>query len=398
MRKRLTTLPPRVTPVQRAGLLYFLFWGSAGVYAPFLSVHLANLGVSSRGIGLLMALIPLMTLITSPLASFWADRRGHHTRLLTWLLMASIPSLLLLIWAQTFVGLAIGIALFASCRGPAEPLTDNVVVTMSKRHGFQYGRARLWGSLSFAVIALAGGALWGVWGYASMFAVAALFTLPIAALTSQLPQETIVRQGVRLSKVIRDPIVITLTLTSILVSGALDMHETFAGVYMSQLGGSALAVGAIWAISAFCELPTMHYASALMTRWSGLTALMLSYVLLGLTHVGYALLETPAQLLSLSIVKGLGYGLFFIATVHTVHVRTPPEWSATALSVVLGVATLGIARLVGAGLSGFLYDLSPQLLYNICAGVTLVAIVILLVLKQVTTPHAPVPVTAEDGA
>lgn len=296
-------------------------------------------------------------------------------------LVAVAPALVGLALAQDFRGALLGMALFALFRGPSEPLADSVVVRMATDHAFAYGRARLWGSLSFALVALCCGLLWERFGYGSMLFVAALFAVPVAAAALLLSEQTEV--GVQparqpLHKLLRDPVIVTLTLTSFLAGGALVMNETFAGVYMDSLGGGAFFVGAIWALTAFAELPTMHYADALVARFSGPRALAAAYALMGLAFLGYAFVRNPAVLLSLSLLKGLGFGLFFVATVRTVDARTPPEWSATALSVVFGVATLGLARLLGSSSAGFLYDLSPQLLFLTCTFLAFTATFVLL--------------------
>ncbi len=53
------------SPATRGALFYLLFWGSAGVYVPFLSVYFANFGIANPRIGLLMGLVPLITLTIS---------------------------------------------------------------------------------------------------------------------------------------------------------------------------------------------------------------------------------------------------------------------------------------------------------------------------------------------
>ena len=367
------------SPVRRGALFYLLFWGAVGIYDPFLSVYFLRLGLLGRDIGLLMALFPLMTLLVSPLVSFVADRSGSRVPLLSLCLLATVPALIGLSLAQNFGGALVGMALFALFRGPAEPLADALVARMATNESFAYGRARLWGSLSFALVALFCGLLWGRFGYGPMLLLAALFAAPAAIaalLLTEQTQATAARRPLR--SLLRDPTIVTLTFTSFLAGGALVMNETFAGVYMDDLGGGALFVGAIFALTALAELPTMHYADALVARFSGPKALVAAYALMGLCFLGYAFIHTPAWLLSLSVLKGLGFGLFFVATVRIVDARTPPEWSATALSVVFGVATLGLARLLGSGLAGFLYDLSPRILFLSCTCLAFAAALILL--------------------
>ena len=389
MLARLYTLRSRVrsgSPARRGALFYALLWGAAGVYDPFLSVYFSRLGLSGRDIGLLMALVPLATLFTSPLASYVADKARSRVKLLSLCLLGAVPAFIGLFLADDVRGALVGMALFALFRGPVEPLADSLVARMAVTHGFAYGRARLWGSMSFASVALLFGFLWERFGYGPMLLVAALFALPAALaalLLTEQAETTTARQP--LHTLLRDPVIVTLTLCSFLAGGALVMNETFAGVYMDALGGGALFVGAIFAVTALAELPTMHYADALVAR-SGPKALAAAYALMGLSFLGYAFVRSPAWLLSLSLLKGLGFGLFFVATVRTVDARTPPEWSATALSVVFGVATLGLARLLGSGLAGFLYDLSPQVLFLSCAALAFAAVGILLGARLVFAP------------
>ena len=390
MLARLYTFGTRVrsgSPVRRGALFYMLFWGAAGVYDPFLSVYFSRLGLSGRDIGLLMALVPLATLLMSPLVSFVADRARSRVRLLSLCLLATVPAFIGLFLADDFRGALVGMALFALFRGPVEPLADSLVARMAVTHRFAYGRARLWGSLSFASVALLFGFLWERFGYGPMLLVAALFALPAALAALLLTEQTEATEARQpLQKLLRDPVIVTLTLCSFLAGGALVMNETFAGVYMDELGGGAFLVGAIWAVTALAELPTMHYADALVARFSGPRALAAAYALMGLSFLGYAFIHNPAWLLSLSLLKGLGFGLFFVATVRTVDARTPPEWSATALSVVFGVATLGLARLLGSGLAGFLYDLSPQVLFLSCTALAFAAVGILLGARLIFEP------------
>ena len=101
-------------------------------------------------------------------------------KLLSLCLLATIPAFIGLFLAHDFRGALVGMALFALFRGPVEPLADSLVARMAVTHRFAYGRVRLWGSLSFASVALLFGFLWERLGYGPMLLVAALFALPAA--------------------------------------------------------------------------------------------------------------------------------------------------------------------------------------------------------------------------
>jgi MFS family permease len=87
--------------------------------------------------------------------------------------------------------------------------------------------------------------------------------------------------------------------------------------------------------------------------------------LIGLAYLGYILVPNPNGLPLFSILKGLGYGLWFTVTVQLVTERTPPEWASTAQSLI-GVATFGLAPLVAGPLGGWIHDaISPAAVFGL---------------------------------
>lgn len=93
---------PHPSPAVRVTLYYTFYWGVVGVYYPFLTFYLADLGLSGTEIGVLYALLPLMALVAAPFVSLLADRRGWRVRLLTGALLALVPVALALALPRTF--------------------------------------------------------------------------------------------------------------------------------------------------------------------------------------------------------------------------------------------------------------------------------------------------------
>jgi MFS transporter, PPP family, 3-phenylpropionic acid transporter len=156
-------------PSHRGSLYYLAYWGAVAVYMPFTNLYFASLGLRGSQLGLISALLPLMTLTVAPLLSAMADWRGRRVRVLTLALIGLGLALALLAIPRSFLPLALGMALVALFRSPASPIGDSLVARMAARHRLDFGAMRLWGSLSFAMVALACGALWQRVGFAAMF-------------------------------------------------------------------------------------------------------------------------------------------------------------------------------------------------------------------------------------
>ena len=90
-------------------------------------------------------------------------------------------------------------------------------------------------------------------------------------------------------------------------------------------------------------------------RLGSARTLLLSYGLFGLGFAIFGLAWGPGALLLGSAFGGLGFGLFFIATVTLINDRAPPEWLSTAQSL-MGSLSFGIASLVSGVLGGRIYD------------------------------------------
>src|SRR6185436_17040606 len=135
----------------------------------------------------------------------------------------------------------------------------------------------------------------------------------------------------------------------------------------------------LFGVSAFSEFPSMRYASEIGRRLGGPTTLLLSYGMLGAAYTGFALARDPLVLVPLAIVKGFGFGLYFVSTVRLVDERTPPEWASTNQAA-LNAGAGGLAPLAASLLGGAIYDaLGPASVFVACAGALLLAMLIMIV-------------------
>jgi PPP family 3-phenylpropionic acid transporter len=369
----------RLSPLRRGSLFYLAYWGAVAVYMPFTNLYFAELGLSGSQLGLLSALLPLMTLAVAPLLSALADRRGWRVRVLALSLLGLGIALALLSVPRAFPPLVGAMALVALGRCSVGPIGDSLVARMAVRRRLDFGAMRLWGSLSFAVVALVCGVLWQRFGFGAMFLAGGALFVPVAIAATLLEEGPVVERAARkpLREVGRDRGLIALLTAALAVGAALGMDGAFQGVYVGYLGGGGLVVGALFGISAFCELPTMRFATALAQRFGGPAVLLLAYALLAGNYAGFALARAPLVLVPLTILKGFGFGLYFVSTVRLVDERTPPEWAST-VQAIMNAGAGGLAPLVASLLGGAIYDaLGPPSVYIACtAAVGLAALIL----------------------
>jgi PPP family 3-phenylpropionic acid transporter len=352
----------------RTGSLFYLFtFLGAGAYAPFIYVHFSELGLTGKQVGWLSILSPVMAMLFAPAIASLADRTRRRVRFAQVAMIGAAVLVFLLGIPTTFIGIALLMLAYAIFSSPLMSLSDGLISRMAQRHNLNFGGMRLWGSFGFAVSALVFGALWQLLGYGPMFMTAALFYLPLFWITGKLEEGPIISQNkhVPISLIFRDSGVIFLLLATFLAGVSNSLFMTFGGIYASSLGGGNLLIGFMIAFAGLAELPTMFYSNRISNRIGKINTAILSYGLMAAAYLGYILMTNANFLPAFSILKGLGYGLWFTVTVRLLIEHTPEEWAATAQSM-LTICWFGLSPLVAGPLGGWIHDaISPAAVFGL---------------------------------
>ncbi len=371
-------------PLTRGALFYLCLWGGMGLFIPFLNVYFRHeLGFSGRQIGLLAMFLPFMTFAVSMPVSALADRKRWRVRLLTGVTSGFGAMLFLGVFPQRFfvwVILLVGIAFFF---GPIVPLADSLIARMALRHNLNYGSMRLCGSLSFAMSAIVGGYIWERTEFRLMFLVAGLAFIPVAFFASRLEEgkgRPNQREPLSFRVITHDPGLLMLVMASFLIGASIHLSMMFDGIYMQSLGGTQTFIGLMFGLAALCEVPTMQYSMKITTYLSTPKTLLVGYALLATAFGGFLIAPAPWFLLIMAIIKGFGFGLFYVNTVRLANERTPEEWASTVQSI-LNSATFGLAPLFFAPFGGEVYDAFGVRSIYICIMVCLTSAVLIMTLS-----------------
>jgi PPP family 3-phenylpropionic acid transporter len=376
---QLATLRYTLSPVWRGALFYLGYWGIMGVFEPFMNVHFVRLGLSGREIGFLSALIPLMTLVVTPLLAALADRQGQRVLAISIFVGGLAVVLLLLGIPRTFIALLPLMTLYGVFRSSVAPLADSVIVRMSIRHRLNYGNLRMWGSFSFALIVLCFGLLWQRWSFEPMFITGGLLFLPVIISAIMLEEGPPVAPHTRrpLKEMAGDLGLIAILGATFLIQAGFQLTFTFGGIFMDDLNGSQSLMGLMFMITALMELPMMQYSDRIMNRLGGPGTLLLAYSLGMLGLLAYALAWAPWVLILASAVRGLGFGLYFVSTVRSLDNRVPEEWSSSVQGI-MNAGALGLAPLIATPIAGELYDQwGAPAVFWFSAGLAGLAVVVL---------------------
>lgn len=383
------TLRQNLSPFLRGSLFYGAYWGIVGLYQPFAFVYFSQRGISSEQIGWLSAIFALCVLLVSPLVSRLADRTNLRVPALAICVAGYGAMLVVLPAARDFLPLALLYLILNVFHAPIGPVADSLVVRMAAHHRLNFGGMRLWGSLIFAAISAVAGLVWQSAGYGVMFPVSGVLMVLVAGAAMLLSEGAVTAedaspQHAGASTAWWRDVRFMLMLASLFLIGAtFAMAWTFESIYVTYLGGSQALIGGMIGLSALCELPPMLYTQRLMRRIGDINTLLLAFLMLGLSYFGYWLADGTWSILAVNVVKGLGFGLFYISAVVIVDRRAPHGLASTYQGLMSAVA-FGLAPVLIGPVGGWIYGtFEPRSLFLVSGFMVIAAgLVLIPVLKR----------------
>lgn len=344
----------------RLAAYYGILFGSFGFIGPFFAPWLDSLGVSSKQIGLIVALPSFAMVLTTVYLGSAADRlKDWRTAvvasdwlivlLLGWLLVRqSVPDIVI-VW--TLTGLLIAAKI---------PIYDAATLSLLQRQDGDYGRVRSFGSIGFIAGLLLAGPLFESRGF-GIFVLMLLASAMARALVSlQLPRFRSTQSAV----VGLDTTSLAVTLQHrgfwlVMMGAALinASHGFFNGFGMLHWLDSGLSesIGStLFAAAVVAEFLLMWKFSAVARRISARFCMLIA-AMAGILRWGLSTLALPVfYLYLLQTLHALSFGLLLVATLQFIARRVDDSFAARAQAVyaTLSTGTLAVSVMV----SGALYD------------------------------------------
>lgn len=341
----------------RLAAFYFAFLAVYGVQLPFWPVWLAAHGLGPTDIGIIVAVGVGARLVGNPLAAHVADRSGERRRPMLALAVLGLAAYALFAFVDGFWGILAVSIVSSLLFPPIMALGESLTMTGVGRFGLDYGRIRLWGSLSFILAATASGhvlveapptvILWLV------LATVAATALACAVLPDLRTEAAPVAAGLPLFRVLADRRLVLMLAAAGLIQGSHAVYYAFGTLHWQAAGHGDDVIGLLWAEGVVCEIVLFAFGAAVLRRirapWliaaAGALA-VLRWLVLGSTTALPAVVAVQA-------LHAFSYGAAHLGAIHVIARTVAPGLSATAQSLyaalVMGLA-LGSMLLVSGPL------------------------------------------------
>lgn len=363
---------------------FFGFFFVYGVYLPFWGLWLSQQGVSSADIGLLIGLGFATRCVTNLLLT---PRLHKVEYLLPALRILTFISLIFcslhVLTGGNFWWLALTTVGFNASFGPGMPLSDAVANYYSKLKVIDYGRSRLWGSVSFIVGSTLVGYLANGFG-ADMIVYTAMAGLLVATLLSlrnptQLPMTQAADQHQERPKLIglvkQWPVVKFLCLIA-LIQGSHAAYYSFSAIHWKEVGIPESVIGYLWSFSVVSEVLLFAFSARLFGGWSLRAMFLVASVAAIVRWSGLALTHDIWLLAGLQTLHGLTFALTHFATIR--YIQQADDCHMVPLQGLYNAIPLGAFVALMTALSGWGYQAWGAGVFWIMAAMGVLALLVKL--------------------
>lgn len=350
----------------RLSLFYGAFFFYAGLSMPFMPAWLAARGLDTREIGIVLATPLVARVVVAPVSTRLADRFSVLHPALVAAAVASVAGFALVGLGTGFAPILATYALAATVAAPILPLADAVALRGLKMQMRSYGSVRLWGSVTFIVANLGGGALLArlgagevIWAVVAALALTAAAALALGRLAPEAPEPAPEQR--RDPSLWRSPAFVAVVLGASLIQASHAVLQGFATLQWSARGIGGTAIGALWALAVVIEVGLFAASGRIVPR-VGASGMILLGGLGGVVRWTAMAFDPPAAVLPLlQGLHALTFGATHLGTMHFLAQAVPSGRGATAqgdFAAVQGIvfaAAMGAAGVLVAGYGTFAY-------------------------------------------
>ena len=364
-------------------LAYFVIFLGAGVWLPYMPLYLWSLGLDGAQIGVLGALTPALRWASAILLGWVADRHRIRHRLL--FATAALGSLcfLPLLFARDFPTLLLVFVGINLCHGTLIPMIDAIVVDHLDELGNDYGRLRLWGSISFIVGAAGSAPLVRAYGPDLIPFLLVVPQVTLAPVLLFLPRSQRGQpEHARAPWALLTPAMTMFLLTVFLAQASSGAWSGFFALHVRALGLSDAVPGLTFGLAVVVEVVLFHFGRRMLDWIVPADMILLTVVVTVGRWLLSAVVTSEAAVVLVQLAHVFTFSAFHLASVALVARLVPPA-NATSGQSLYGLMGYGVGGTVGIALAGALVDrLGTPNLFLFEAAVALVAMAPALALRQ----------------
>lgn len=339
------------------GLIYAAYYAASGLHQPYFPLWLKARGLGEGEIAVVLSLPMALRVLVVPALGHLADRSGAPARLMVLLMTALAVFAFCLGFAPGFWSiLALTGGMMMVWQGAA-PLIDATALNLVRRGiASDYGRLRLWGSLSFIAASFSGGYALAAGGAALTFASFQGMTLVVLLTAIGVAYAAPARADSRTASHDLAPVggFRRTLIAAALIQASHMAFNGFGSIHLRAAGYDDTDIGLLWAVAAAAEIGMFWAGPAIARRLAPRRLLLLAAACTALRWALFPQAGSLAVLVLLQLTQALTFSGTYLGLMRTIVITVSEQRAASAqslfmtiLSVLSATATLGFGWLYG---------------------------------------------------
>jgi len=347
-------------------LLIFHFHATNTIILSFLPLYLKYKGLTGTEIGWVLAIGPFASLISQPFWGYLSDKYKTVKRMLVLSVIGMLIASMLFFQMNHLLAILIFGAILYFFSSPVGALSDSLAQRRANELQVSFGTIRTWGSIGFAFSSLIVGEVltnigvqFMVWPYVIFGTILLIIAFTVRDIK---PDKTPV-QFADVRQIVTNKPFIFFLLIIMFITITHRANDSFIGIYITELGGNESLVGFAWFIGVISEAAVFAFAGFWFRKFNPITFVIFASILYTVRWLIYGIAMSPYLIISLQVLHGLTFGVFYVAAFDYVTKVIPKLLQSTGHLIFYSVL-FGVSGIIGSMGGGMVIEaFSGQTLY-----------------------------------
>lgn len=339
-------------------LLYAVTYMGNAIYGTFIPIYLNGSGFSKTAVGTLLALTPLVALISQPIWGLACDRAASMNTILKTLIIGSAAAVVLFPLSANFFYISAIIAVVSFFQSSINPISDAITLEHLEASRWKFSRIRMAGTLGFAIMSVVAGVIarqnieriFILYFAVAIVAFLAVFSLP------RVKGHQSTGNKIPIWHMFKNRELTILIAFNFVVQITFGFYYGFFAIYYKQLGADNALLGWAMFITSTSEIPFLLFADKILARLGVKLTLIASSLVIAVRWLLLFFITDVYALLAVNATHGLTFIVFSFCLVIFISRNVPKELRASGQTM-NALLCMGLARILGSVFGGVLSDM-----------------------------------------
>ena len=378
--------PFNLTAIQT---IYYTF---VGIYGSYLVLYYGSIGFTATQIGLITSVSTLAVLLTQPIWGQASDRAKDGRTVLSFLFLICGVLIFTFYISTDYIFVLIIVTIFTIFYNPIVPVMDSLTLETiaNEKNGFDYGYARVGGTIGYSIIVLLGG-----WilrnSYVHIFYLGSIFCFASLIFVRRVDAVKLrsKREPLSLRSLLRNKKVFCFMFINLIHAfGTMGFYSFYPLHFTAKVAGSEW-FGVLLFTTAMSELPFWIFSGRLTRRFGYERMMLISIVIVAARWLMLFFLTNLPLLLIVNLLHGFSYVMINYCVIHYINEEVPAELRATGQAM-NNLSAMVISRLLGGAIFGALSDVfGIDRMFLFLSALTLASAFILIIWLRILDRPRP---------